>query len=192
MSTLPITGQQCFFVAVIIFVALGFTRGWKREVISLLFILLGVALINPNNNQSLLQYIQRIPDLISYLFTGRFAATPAPTSSTGSSPLITLLVFGLVVLLGYYVGNKAFPKPATPAERFIGIVPALISAAAVLYYLENGGFFAKTSNGASVATVFAIPDPSQYVPLIVVIAVIALIIALISSRAKKSAPPAKK
>lgn len=193
MSSVPIMDQQCFYVVIFVFLVGGFYRGWKRETISLIFILLGAFLVRPNSNQDFGQYIQRVPQIFSYLFTGKVSPTPATTSGLNFGPLGTLLVFALIVALGYVIGNRAFPKPATPAERFIGIVPALISGAAVLYYVDTSGFFVRNAQGqASISTVVMLPDPSQYVPIIITIAIIALIIALIASRTRKSAPPAKK
>lgn len=193
MSLVPIMDQQCFYVAIFAFLVGGFYRGWKRETISLIFILLAAFLIRPGSNQTFLQLLQRIPEILGYLFTGKITSSSTPATSGPSNPLITLLLFAGVVVIGYFVGNRAFPKPATPVERFIGIVPALVSGAAVLYYLDTGGFFGKNSQGqASISTVVLLPDPSQYVPIIIAIAVIALVIALIASRTKKSAPPAKK
>jgi hypothetical protein len=193
--TLPFTEQQCFFVAIFAFIVAGFYRGWRREVISLVFILLGIFIAQPATASAIGAFLDRLPALINYLLTGT-PAPPAPLQAPQISFGVagTLLLFALIVALGYYVGNRAFPKPATPAERFIGVVPALISGAAVLYYLNNSSIFTKNANGQeNLAAVFQIPDPAAYVPLLFLIALIAVIVALISNRtAKKSAPPAKK
>lgn len=195
MSSLPFTEQQCFFVAIFAFLVAGFYRGWRRELISLVFILLGIFIVRPNSSSAIGSFLARIPSVVSYIFTGR-ASTPQPlsTPSYNFGPLGALLLFALVVALGYYVGNRAFPKPVTPGERFLGIIPAIISGAAVLYYLNSSGFFTRNATGQeSFAAVFQIPDPSAYVPFLFIVGIVALIIALISNRTgKKSAPPAKK
>ncbi len=169
-------------------------RGWRREVISLLFILLGIFFVRPGTSQGIAAFIQQLPTRLSYLVTGSAASPTNGSNNYNLGPLGTILIFMLVVALGYYVGNRAFPKPATPLDRFIGVVPALISAAAVLYFLNISGIFVKDAQGQeSIAAVFQIPDPSSYVPLLFIIAIIAVIVGLVSTRVnKKSSPPAKK
>jgi len=194
MSSLPFTGQQCFFVAILVFIIVGFQRGWRRELITLIFVLLAVILVRPGDGL-ITGLFARIPAMFGYLATG--STQPASTATTATSnflgPWGTLLVFFIVVAIGYVVGNSAFPKPTNPAERFIGIVPSVISGAFILGYLTMGNFFAKNSQGQSTfAVVVQPPDPTNYVPILFVIAVVAVVIGLIAGRAKKSAPPARK
>lgn len=195
MSSLPFTDQQCFFVVIFAFAIGGFIRGWRRECISLIFILLAAVLIHPSTNQMFGQFLSRLPSTLSFLLTGKSSAASA--ASTGATPNFgpfwALLIFLLLAALGYYIGNRAFPKPTTQPERFIGIIPALIAGSTVLYYINTGGFFARTADGQTTfSTVFMLPDPAQYVPIMFVIAIIAAVIALISSRTKKAPPPAAK
>jgi hypothetical protein len=186
MSTLPFSDQQCFFVAILAFIVLGFYRGWRRELISLVFVLIAVILVQPGTSGNLLQFLERLPGAIGVLLTGR----PQSTGAGATGPFLgawgTLLIFALIVALGYYIGTRAFPKPVTPTERFIGVVPALVSGFFVLGYLRN-------FVGQSLFTVaIQPPDPANYVPVILVIAIISVVIGLIAARSKKSAPPAKK
>lgn len=195
MSSLPFTDQQCFFVVIFAFAIGGFIRGWRRECISLIFILLAAVLIHPSTSQVFGQFLSRLLSSIGFLLTGKQASggVAATSATSGFGPFWTLLIFALLVALGYYVGNRAFPKPTAPAERFIGVIPALIAGATVLYYINTGGFFARTADGQTTfSTVFMLPDPAQYVPIMFVIAIIAAVIALISSRTKKAPPPAAK
>ena len=195
MSTLPFTSQQCFFVAILVFIIVGFQRGWRRELITLVFVLLAVILIRPNSGGFITNFFARIPQMISYVFTGSTSGGSATSAASTSflGPWGTLLAFVLVVALGYVIGQRVFPKPTTPTERFIGIVPSVISGAFILGYLTTGNFFAKNTQGQSYfSIVVQPPDPTNYVPIIFVIAVIAVVVGLVAGRAKKSAPPAKK
>jgi hypothetical protein len=195
MSSLPFTNSQCFFVAILVFIVVGFQRGWRRELITLVFVLLAVILIRPNASGFITGLFARIPAMLGYLFTGstQTGATGTAVSNNFLGPWGTLLVFIIVVALGYIVGQRVFPKPATPAERFIGIVPSVISGAFILYYLTTGPFFAKNTSGQSFfSVVVQPPDPTNYVPIIFVIAVVAVVVGLIAARAKKPAPPAAK
>lgn len=185
--SVPFSSQQCFFVAILAFIVIGFIRGWRRELVSLVFVLLAAVLIRPGTNNTIGQIIARIPSTLGYLAGSPNTSTTGASSSSFLGPWGTLLIFALVVILGYFVGNKAFPKPATPAERFIGVIPGVISGAFIMAYLVSSGFFGSRP---SVDIVLTPPDPSNYVAIIFVIVVAALIIALIASRTKKA--PAKK
>ena len=87
-----------------------------------------------------------------------------------------------MVALGYYVGNKAFPRPSSPQERFIGIVPAVIAGAFVLGYLSN--YFRTTAGRSTVSVDIQSPDPLNYAAVIFLIAVVAIVVAVIASRRK--------
>ena len=186
--SVPFSSQQCFFVAILAFIVIGFVRGWRRELVSLVFVLLAAVLIRPGTDNTIGQIIARIPSTLGYLAGSSTTSSPTTTSSSSSlGPWGTLLIFALVVALGYFIGNKAFPKPATPAERFIGVIPGVISGAFIMGYLVSSGFFGSRP---AVDIVLTPPDPSNYVAIIFIIMVAALIIALIASRTKKA--PAKK
>jgi hypothetical protein len=187
--SLPFTEQQCFFVAILAFVVIGFQRGWRRELVTLVFVLLAFFLIRPDSGRSFGEFLARIPAVFAYLLGGT-AAPPTTTADQVSSflgPWGPLLIFAAIVALGYYIGNKAFPKPALPTERFIGIIPAIIYGAFILAYLSS---ILPKSQGNLVTVAVQAPDPSNYVPVIFAIAIVALVVALVAARAKK--PPAKK
>ncbi|MBV9231410.1 MAG: hypothetical protein JOZ18_19020 [Chloroflexi bacterium] len=190
MSSLPFTEQQCFFVVMLAFIVIGFQRGWRRELVTLVFVLLGVFLVRQDTGRTFAQFLARLPGTITFFMTGTPQPGVAGPATSPLGPWGSLLLFAIVMGVGYFVGNKAFPaKPATPQERFIGIVPAVISGAFVLAYLDS--FLPKDASGRSALVVnVQSPDPGNYVPVIFVIAVVAVVIALIAARAKKS--PAKK
>jgi hypothetical protein len=187
--SLPFTEQQCFFVAILAFVVIGFQRGWRRELVSLVFVLLAVFLIRPDSGRTFGQFLSRLPAVLAYLLGGNSAPPSAtPEAVTGFlGPWGPLLVFLLIVGLGYYIGNRAFPRPGMPQERFVGIVPAIISGAFILAYLSS---MLPRSQGNLVTVAVQAPDPANYVPVIFAIAIVSLVVALVAARAKK--PPAKK
>lgn len=188
--SLPFTDQQCFFVAILVFAIVGFQRGWRRELVSLVFILLAVFLVRPDSSKTFGQFLGRLPSTLSYLLTGTAqSSAPPPATSSFMGPLGSLLLFIVIGAIGYLVGNKVFAKPTTPQERFIGIVPAIISGAFVLAFVSN--FFPRNAAGRSLFTVaIQPPDPGNYLPVIFVIAVVSLVVGLIAARTKKT--PAKK
>jgi len=185
LSTLPFTEQQCFFVAMLAFVIVGFRRGWKREVVTLIFVLLAIFVVNRPNAELFDQFLGRVPTILSFIMTGAALPGPAPTFLTAMGPWGLLMAFVLVVALGYYVGYRAFPAaPATPLERFIGVVPAILSGAFMLFYLKTN--FLTTNNGTLTVAVPA-PDPGKYVSALFVIAILSVIVGLIWTRARKTA-----
>jgi CDP-diglyceride synthetase len=184
---LPLNSQQCFFITMLVFIVVGFSRGWRREVMSLVFVLLAVVLIHPDTSDALNGFLARLGNFITYL-SGSGGQLNSPPSSSGISflagPFWSLVIFVLIVALGYYVGNRVFPQPGTSHERFIGVIPAIISGAFVLFYLSS---YAKSNGGsANLQVQVAPPDPSTFVPVIFVLALIALVVGLIASRFKKA------
>jgi hypothetical protein len=183
---LPLTSQQCFFVTMLAFIIGGFMRGWRREIMSLVFVLLAVVLIRPNTSDDLNSFLARMGNFVAYLSGG--GQLDSPPSSSGltflGGPFWSLVIFMIVVLLGYYIGNRVFPQPSTTHERFIGVIPALISGAFVLFYLSS---YARGTGGqANLQVQVAPPDPNSFVPVIFVLALIALVVGLIASRFKKA------
>lgn len=188
---LPLNSQQCFFITMLVFIVVGFTRGWRREVISLVFVLLAVFLIHPDTSDALNGFFARLGNFISYL-SGSGEPLNSPPSSSGisflSGPFWSLVIFLLIAVLGYYVGNRVFPPPSTTHERFIGIIPAIITGAFVLFYMSS--YARSTGGSANLQVQVAPPDPTTFAPTIFVLALVALVIGLIASRFKKA--PGKK
>ena len=188
MAVLPFSDSQCFFFTILVFAVVGFYRGWKKEILSLLFILIAAFLVHPSGDQSFSQAIARIPTALIYLLSGQQggASTNTPVFLGPWGPL---LAFMLIAAIGYYVGEKAFTKPSGPTERILGILPAVGGAAIFLNFLNTSNFFAKDAAGHSVFQIsLQPPDPSQFVPILFVICILGVIGGLIATRAKKSAP----
>src|SRR5436305_5249664 len=105
MAVLPFSDSQCFFFTILAFAVVGFYRGWKKEILSLLFVLIAVFLVHPSGDQTFPQAIARIPAAVVYLLSGKAGAAPTgtpPPSVLGSwGPLLAFL---LIAAIGYYVG----------------------------------------------------------------------------------------
>src|SRR5436305_3070077 len=129
-------GFQCFFIAILAFIVIGYQRGWRRELISLVFVLLASVLIHADTSDSLSTFLGRISAFFVFMTTGTSAPSTSPLNFLGG-PVWSLIIFAGIVLLGYFVGGKVFPKPATPTERFLGIIPSILSGAFILGYLRS-------------------------------------------------------
>ena len=64
---LPLNSQQCFFITMLVFIVVGFSRGWRREVMSLVFVLLAVVLIHPDTSDALNGFLARLGNFITFL-----------------------------------------------------------------------------------------------------------------------------
>lgn len=195
---LLLTSTQCFTIAIVAFGLVGFLRGWRREVISLGFALGGVLFLLYNGGKFLAQLIfVRMPILLQDL-VGANPGSPK-ASATQLSPVTvfatTLIAFVVIVVAGYLIGNKAVPaktSAATPTDRFLGIIPGLVTGFFLMNYVTN--VFAS-----SPFITFGVNTPSptvvtNYVPLLFVVAIVAIVAGLVASRVKKSsggAPPKK-
>jgi hypothetical protein len=176
----PLNTEQCFFISMFAFGVVGFRRGWRREVMALVFVLLAFALVRSDTSDVLNRFLVRLENAFAYL-SGSGQLTSSPPSSQGLSflggPFWSLVIFGLIVALGYYIGYKVFEEPKTPHERFLGIIPAIISGAFILFYLSS---YVGSGN-----LQVPLPNPSTFVPLIFLFSIGALVIAFIASRFKK-------
>jgi hypothetical protein len=187
---LLLTSTQCFTIAIVVFGVVGFIRGWRREVISLGFALGGVLFLLYNGGVFLADLIfVRLPILFQDLI-GANPGAPKASSTPPSSVTVfatTLIAFIVIVAAGYYIGNKAVPakaSAATPFDRFVGIVPGLVTGFFLMTYITN--VFAK-----SPIITFGVNTPSptvvtNYVPLLFVVAIIAVVAGLVAARVKKS------
>ncbi|HEX4203056.1 MAG TPA: CvpA family protein [Ktedonobacteraceae bacterium] len=186
---LPISSQQCFFIAILVFIVIGFVRGWRREVISLVFVLLAVILVGPSTSQTVGNFLDRLPATLGFLFGLCTTCNQSTTAQPGAmAPFWSLILFIFIVLLGYLIGNRVFSRPGEPHERFIGIVPAVIAGAFIMGYLSR--YFINQTGQNRVSIALPAPDPTNFVPIIIVILIVAVVIGLIAARSRKA--PAKK
>jgi hypothetical protein len=190
MSLPLVNGPMCFFIVILVFLVLGFQRGWRRELVSLVFVLLASVLIRADTSDGVGNFLGRIPVVLALMVganTPETSSTPQTSDATPllAGPMWSLLIFGGVVVLGYIIGDRVFGKPATPQERFIGVIPGVISGAFVLGYLSN--YVQSVSGSPNLTLDLSTTSPANYVPVIFVIAILALVIALIAARIKKAA-----
>ena len=184
---LPLTSQQCFFITILAFIVMGFTRGWRREVMTLVFVLLAVVLIHPDTSDALNGFLSRLGNFISYL-SGSGGQLNAPPSSPGISFLaVHSGHWSFLCLLFFWVSMLAagsFPHRILPMNASSGLSRRLSLARLLFFYLSS---YAKSNGGsANLQVQVAPPDPSTFVPVIFVLALIALVIGLIASRFKKA------
>ncbi len=187
-----LTAPQCFFLVILAFAVIGFQRGWKRELVSLGFSLGAVLFLYLGGGNGLAQFLfLRLPVIAQIVVGGNSSAHASTGAVPTSYVLITTIVTFIVIIgAGYLIGNKAFPRPNAPAERLLGILPAIVSGYFLMLYVTN------VLSKASLIT-FGVSTPKQnvvgsYMLIIVIVAVVIIVAALVATSAKKPSGGPKK
>jgi hypothetical protein len=186
---LLLTSIQCFFIGVIIFGFVGFLRGWRRELVSMGFILVAVLFLFVGGAGGLAEFVLvRIPQIIGFATNGTIGPKPGAPAPPPPSPtqvlMVAVITLILAIVLGYLVGNNAFPSPKTSTERFLGIIPGVIAGFAVISYVSH--LFASSP---TISFALSTPNPGNlgsYIFIIFLVALGALLIGLIASRLRRS------
>lgn len=191
--SLSLTAPQCFFIVILIFAVVGFQRGWKRELVSLGFSLGAVLFLYLGGGNGMAQFVfNRLPVIAQLVVGGSGGATHTSSNTVPPNEILitTVVTFIIIIGAGYLIGNKAFPRPNTPAERLLGILPAIVSGYFLMLYVTN--VLTKSS-----LITFGVATPTQgavgnYMLIIFLVAVVVVVAALIATSAKKSSGGGKK
>jgi len=184
-----LSAPQWFFIVMVIFGVIGFQRGWRREIISLAFILTGILFL-AFGQLGLAQFVfVNLPRAIQALLTGATETQPAPTISASDARvgILTAITFIVIVALGYIVSQRVGPKYTGMPERIWGILPAAISGYAILTSVFGGNSFFKLNVSALNQNL-----ASGYLLVIFIVVVAVIIVALIAASSKKAPPPKPK
>jgi Colicin V production protein len=175
---------QCLFLVVLGFAVLGFMRGWRREIVSVAFILAGVLVIGLNGGVAVAQTIfVRIP--LAFQDPNNLQKPPSPNGT--EIAVVTVLTLLVIIGVGYIVGNKVFPKPTTPADRVWGVIPGLFAGLAIYFTISQMAPF--LTKGPAIGLLVSSPNQNvigNSLLLIFVVLVVLVIIGLITSNTKKS------
>jgi Colicin V production protein len=180
---MQLTAQEYFFFIIVIMGVVGFIRGWRREIVSLAFLLAAILFLAVGGGTWITNLIfVRIP----FAFGNSTQAPPTPSANTFT--LTTIITFLVIVALGYLIGNRAFAKPGQPFERIMGIIPGIIAGVAIYTLIANTPIAAllRSINIRASSPDQGVVGSSLLLLFLIVVAVV--IIGLISASAKKSAP----
>lgn len=185
--TLLLTAQQFFFIVILAFAVIGFQRGWRRELVSLGCSLGAVLFLYLGGGNGMTHFLfVTMPVVLQDIVGSSGGAHTAP--STAAIPatdvlFTTIITFIVIVGAGYLIGNKAFPRPGTPHERLLGILPAVVSGYFLMLYVTN--VLAKSS-----LFTLGVSTPNQgqvgnFVFVLFLIALVVVVAALIAASARK-------
>ena len=177
-----LTVQEALFIlALIIFGIIGYQRGWQRETVSLLFIILGIGFLNLNGGA----YLSKL--LYQFLLGRSISEQDLMRSHPNVLIFVTIASLVVIITLGYIIGSRR-PKAKSGQERTLGLIPGLITGAVIGAELT---YFILPNSGKSVITTGTIQMNLNFlgnltVLLIFVIAVVVVVIGLMATRPKKS------
>ena len=175
---MELTAQEYLFFIILITGLIGFLRGWRREIVSLAFLLAAILFLAVGGGTWVADLLfVRIP----FAFGNGTHIPPAP--SANMITLTTIITFLAIVAVGYFIGNRAFPKPTLPFDRIMGIIAGvaiytLIANTPVAALLKSISIRASSPDQGVVGS-------SLLLLFLIVVAVV--VIGLISASAKKGA-----
>lgn len=180
-----ITEQNALFaISILAFAWSGYQRGWKRETVSLLFIVLGLIFLLMNGGTYLARLLYQL--LLNMTLTDK----ELMTSHQRFVQITTIFAFAIIIVLGYVIGRRVFPKAVGP-DRVLGIIPGIITGALVAAYLTYYIIPSTQTTVISAGTVFLNIIPNLVanftVVVIFVLALVVIFIGLVATRPKKSA-----
>lgn len=187
--SLLLSSQQCFFIVILVFAVIGFQRGWKRELVSLGCSLGAVLFLFLGGGNGLAHFLFVNMPVVFQVIVSPSAAAHTNTATVPQNDVLltTIITFIVVVGAGYLVGNQAFPRPTTPQERLLGILPAMVSGYFLMLYVTS------ILNKTQLLTI-GVNAPNQdelgnSVFIVFLLALVVVVAALVASRIKK--PPKK-
>src|SRR5215472_12343970 len=92
-----------FLLSIIIFGILGYQRGWQREIVSLLFIILGVGFLNVNGGT----YLSKL--LYQFLEGKSISETDLLHGHHNVLVFVTIASLLVIIALGYIISSRS-PK----------------------------------------------------------------------------------
>jgi hypothetical protein len=173
--------EALFLLSIIIFGVIGYQRGWQRETVSLLFIIVGIAFLNLNGGT----YLSKL--LYQFLEGKSISDKNLLHSHANVWLFVTIASLVVIIVLGYIISSRN-PKPKDGQARTLGLIPGLITGAVIGAELT---FYLLPNSGKSVITTGTIQMNLNFlgnltVLLIFVIAVVVVVIGLMATRPKKS------
>lgn len=182
--SLTLGSPQCFAIAIIIFGIFGFLQGWRISLVLMGFTLAAVLFLFIGGANGIAEILfVRIPQTINVLSGGAIGPKSPPPPGSTQVLLSAIIALGVAMLLGVIVGNRAFPaKPGSipTKDHFLGIIPGLVTGYALISYASR--LFAGTQ---SISVGASTPSPSalgDYIVVLVVIAIVALVVGLLTAR----------
>jgi hypothetical protein len=182
--SLTLQSPQCFALAIIIFGFFGFLQGWRIALVLMSFTLAAILFLFIGGAEGIASFIfVRLPETLNTLTAGALFSSSLPPPTANQVLIAALVALGIAMFLGIIVGNRAFPgKPGSvpTAAHFLGIIPGLVTGYAIISYASH--IFAGTQLLSLGVTTPSTASVGNSIVVIVIIAVIALVLGLLTAR----------
>lgn len=182
--SLTIQSPQCFALSIIIFGFFGFLQGWRIAIFLMAFTLAAILFLFIGGADGIASFIfVRLPETLHTLTGGALFSASMPPPTANEVLISALVALGIAMVLGLVIGNRAFPgKPGSvpTKDHFLGIIPGLVTGYAIIAYASH--IFAGTQSLSIGVTTPSTTSVGDYIVVIVIIAVIALVLGLLTAR----------
>src|SRR5947209_7782887 len=182
--SLTLQSPQCFALAIIVFGFFGFLQGWRIALVLMAFTLAAILFLFIGGAEGIASFIfVRLPETLNTLTAGALFSKSLPPPTANQVLISALIALGFAMFLGLIVGNRAFPgKPGSvpTKDHFLGVIPGLVTGYAIISYASH--IFAGTQSLSVGVTTPSTTSVGNYIVVIVIIAVIALILGLLTAR----------
>jgi len=176
-GVIPIDYDTFILVVVLMFAAVGFFRGWLREGITTLLLLLLVGLLlEPDLAKPIIEYVNRILKLFQILLAdrGRFdlqamARTTVEDVFDPNNPY-NFMLYALIFLIALsYVGTRLFISEAklTPLSHLLGGILGALNGFIVIFLVKE--YLLKMVKPAPAAQIQALGVPGAAPGLVVAV-----------------------
>jgi uncharacterized membrane protein YoaK (UPF0700 family) len=179
---------EFLFIVILIFAVIGFQRGWRRELVTLGFYLGVILLLTLGGGTGIASFFMNtLPQALQVIAGNAKAKPPNVVPTADNVRFVELITLAVVIGAGYLISQRAFNKPSSPPERLLGILPAIVSGYALVFFLTN---HLLSSGSSGQIQLLSISAPGQdaagsALVIIFVIAVVVVVAALIAANAKK-------
>jgi len=137
---------QALVIAMFITGAIGFARGWGKEVITCAVILATVLFLSNGGDDLLTRIWVGFPEWLNALLHPRYV-DPPPDYTWVTKQSVSMVAFVGMSWLGYSAGKKFGSGPKQANHRIAGIIPGAINGLAMAYYVSHNLF---NGNGVTV------------------------------------------
>jgi hypothetical protein len=173
--------SQCFAIVISIFGFIGFLQGWRRAIVVMGFALAALFFLYVGGANGIAQFLfVSLPQAINVLTGGLVFSKSLPPPTPTEVLISAILTIGVALILGFIIGNRAFPATPSTSDRFLGIIPGLVTGLALVVYFSH-----VFAGSRSISVGVTPPSPStigNYIVALVVISIVAIILGLVTAR----------
>ncbi len=182
--TLTLQSPQFFAIFIFLCGFIGFLQGWKRAIVVMGFTLAAILFLTIGNASGIAEILfVRIPQTVNVLTGGAIGPTSPPPPSSNEVLISAIVVLVVALLLGFIIGGRAFKGAAPIFDRFVGIIPGLVTGYALISYISR--LFAASPTIAVGVTAPSTSSLSNYIVVLIIIAIVAIVVGLITARLGK-------